>query len=267
MNVISFPKLGLIMNISPEAFHIASKPIYWYAIVILSGFFLGALFVSLTCEKRGVKKENVWDVALYGLIAGIIGARIYYVVFALDEFDNFFDMLKIYNGGLAIYGGIIGALVSTYLYCRIHKLNMFEVADVCAPGLFIGQAIGRYGNFVNAEVYGKATNFITGMSINGSTPVHPLFFYESSWNIIGLILILLFRNKEKAKGEVFLFYIFWYSFGRLFLEGMRDSQYILYLIPNILGISQLVALIGILSSLSVFILRRIQFKKQNITTQ
>lgn len=262
MNVITFPKLGLTFNISPEAFHIGSKPIYWYAIIILSGFFLGLLFVALTCEKRGVKKEIVWDVALYGLIAGIIGARIYYVIFALDEFDTFWDMLKIYNGGLAIYGGIIGALISTYIYCKINKLEMLKIADVCAPGLFIGQAVGRYGNFVNAEVYGKPTSAITGMSINGAAPVHPLFFYESAWNILGLIILLIFRNKTKCKGEAFLFYIFWYSFGRLFLEGMRNTGYILYLIPGVLGISQFVALIGIAGSIIMFAVLRIRAKNK-----
>lgn len=241
MNIISFPKLSVTLNINPVAFSIGSKPVYWYALIILSGFLLGMLFVCKTCEKRGVKKDYIWDIALIGLVAGIIGARIYYVLFALDEFDSLADMFKIWNGGLAIYGGITGAAISTLIYCRVKKINTPQVFDVCAPGLLIGQAIGRFGNFVNAEVYGGKTNSLFGMSINGVEPVHPLFLYESVWNIIGLAIILLFRGKKKADGQVFCFYIFWYALGRLFLEGMRNPDYILYIIPNALGISQLVS--------------------------
>ena len=121
MNNIAFPKLGISLNISPVAFSIGSKPIYWYALIILSGFLLGLFFVYKTCEKRGVKKDNVWDIALFGLIFGIIGARIYYVLFALDEFDSIADMFKVWNGGLAIYGGIIGAIISTVIYCKVMR--------------------------------------------------------------------------------------------------------------------------------------------------
>ena len=253
MNSISFPKIGITFNISPVAFHIGQKEVYWYALIILTGFLLGTLFVLGSCEKRGVKKDNVWDIALIGLVAGIIGARIYYVLFALDEFNSFFEMLEIWNGGLAIYGGIIGAVISTFVYCRVKKLNTANVFDVCCPGLFIGQAIGRFGNFVNAEVYGHETNSLFGMSINGGAPVHPLFLYESLWNLVGLLILAVFRDKKKADGQVFCFYIFWYALGRLFLEGMRDTDYILYVIPNILGISQLVSLLLIIGSVIGFI--------------
>lgn len=253
MNIISFPKLGLTLNINPVAITIGTKPIYWYALIILTGFLLGLLFVYKTCTKRGVNKDYIWDIAIIGLIFGIIGARIYYVLFALDEFDSVADMFKIWNGGLAIYGGIIGASVSAYVYCRVRKISAAKVFDVCAPGLFIGQAIGRFGNFVNAEVYGGETDFFLGMSINGSAPVHPLFLYESLWNILGLIILILFRDKKKRDGQVFCFYVFWYSLGRLFLEGMRNPKYILYVIPNVLGISQLVSLILIILSAAVFI--------------
>ncbi|MGN0108264.1 MAG: prolipoprotein diacylglyceryl transferase [Hominilimicola sp.] len=263
MNVISFPKLGITFNINPTAFSIGSKPVYWYALIILTGFLLGLLFVYRTCEKRGVKKDSVWDIALIGLIAGIVGARIYYVIFALDEFNSIGEMFAIWNGGLAIYGGIIGAAIAAFIYCRIKKLNVFNVFDVCAPGLLIGQAIGRFGNFVNAEVYGGDTASLFGMSINGAAPVHPLFLYESAWNILGLIILLLFRDRKKADGQVFCFYIFWYSLGRLFLEGMRDTAYILYVIPNILGISQLVAALLIIASAAAFVYLQLKQPKTN----
>lgn len=253
-NKIGFPAFGLEFNINRVAFHIFSKPVYWYALIILTGFIAGLIFVSATCKKRGVSSDNVFDIAFYGLISGIICARIYYVIFDPGCLNgNFFNIVKIWEGGLAIYGGIIGAVISTIIYCKIKKLPILKIFDVCCPGLFIGQAIGRFGNFVNAEVYGRETSSIFGMTINGGSPVHPLFLYESIWNIIGLIILLIFRDKKKADGQVFFFYTLWYGIGRLFLEGMRQSQYILYLIDGVLGISQLVSALCIIMSILALI--------------
>ena len=253
-NNISFPRLGISFDIDPVALRIGSKEIYWYALIILAGFLLGLLLASAKSEKRGIKKDNVWDIALIGIVAGIIGARIYYVLFSLDEFkDSFLDVFKIWEGGLAIYGGIIGALISTCIYCKVQKINLPNTLDVCCVGLLLGQSIGRWGNFVNCEVYGGVTDSLFGMSINGAEPVQPLFLYESLWSLAGVILILLLRGKKTKNGQVFLFYIFWYSCGRLVLEGMRDTSYILYLIPGVLGISQFVAALLILLSIAGFI--------------
>ena len=254
MNNISFPKLGLSFNIDPVAFNIGRISIYWYAVIIVTGFLLGFAFSYFSAKKRGVNPDNILDVALWGMVAGIVGARIYYVIFSWDEFSG--NLLNIFNtrsGGLAIYGGIIGAAVSTLIYCHVKKLNFFEIADICAPGLLIGQAIGRFGNFVNCEVYGGVTDSILGMSINGGEPVHPLFLYEAAWNILGLILIIIFRDKKRNHGQVFAGYIAWYSIGRLFLEGMRQSQYILYLIPNVLGISQLVSALMFIAAVAFLV--------------
>lgn len=254
MNHISFPKLHFSFNIDPVAFSIGPKPIYWYALIILTGFLAGLLFVQRTSEKYGVKKETIWDIAMYGLVFGVIGARIYYVLFNLDNFrGDFWSIFRTWEGGLAIYGGLIGAALSTYIYCHIKKLNFLRVFDVCAPGLFIGQAIGRFGNFINAEVYGQETSLPWGMSINGAAPVQPLFLYESLWNVLGLVLLLFFRKKQTSNGQIFFAYLAWYSAGRLFLEGMRQPQYILYLIPNVLGISQVVAFLLVLLSVLAFI--------------
>ncbi len=248
-NIIGFPGLNLEFEINRVAFHIFSKPIYYYALIILTGFLLGLTFVSLTCEKRGVKKDTIFDVAFWGLIFGIIGARIYYCIFDADGFKNgFWDIFKIWEGGLAIYGGIIGALISTAIYCKKHSLSILNVFDVACPGLLIGQAIGRWGNFVNAEVFGRTTQSILRMTINNSAGVHPLFLYESLWNILGFILIVIFRDKKKACGQVFFSYTLWYGIGRLFLEGMRQNEYILWLIDGKIGISQAVALICIIVS-------------------
>lgn len=261
-NNISFPHLGISMNISPVAFHIGAKPIYWYALIILTGFLLGLFLASWNSPKRGVKKDDVWNIALIGIVVGIICARIYYVLFALDEFkDNPLDVFKIWEGGLAIYGGIIGAIISTCVYCKVSKLNFPNVLDVCSPGLLLGQAIGRWGNFMNCEVFGHTTSSVFGMSINGAAPVQPLFLYESLWSFAGVILILIFRRRKTKNGQIFFSYLFWYSLGRLFLEGMRDPEYILYMIPGILGISQFVAALLILLSIIGFIFVTVSSKK------
>ncbi len=255
MNNISFPRLGLSFDISPIAFSIGSKSIYWYALIILTGFIAGIIIVCADSEKRGLKRDNVIDIALCGILAGIIGARIYYVLFALDEFkDNFWDVFKIWEGGIAIYGGIIGAVTSTAIYCKVKKLNILNTFDVCCVGLLLGQAIGRWGNFVNCEVYGEITDSVLGMSINGKPPVTPLFFYESMLNLLGVILLVISRNKKTKNGQVFFGYLFWYSCTRIALEGMRDTDYILYAIDGVLGISQLVAGILIVLSVAGFVL-------------
>ena len=149
-------------------------------------------------------------------------------------------------------------------YCAVNTLKVF---DVCAPGLLIGQAIGRFGNFTNAEVYGGETSSLLGMSINGAPPVHPLFLYEAVWNLTGLVIMLLLRDKKKADGQVFCFYLMWYSFGRFFLEGMRDPMYVLFLIPDKFGISQLVAIILFVLAAAGAIFLHIRKKKMRLMIQ
>ncbi len=254
-NNISFPTLGLDFDISPVAFSIFGKDVYWYALIILTGFFLGILLVYRDAPKRGLSHDNVIDIALLGIVAGIICARIYYVIFSWNEFkDDILGVFRIWEGGIAIYGAIIGAVISTAIYCKVKRLNILNTFDVCCVGLLLGQAIGRWGNFVNCEVYGGITESVFGMSINGGAPVTPLFFYESMLNLLGVILILVLRNKKTANGQVFFGYLFWYSVCRLILEGMRDTRYILYLIPDVLGISQFVAGLLIILSVIGFIL-------------
>lgn len=250
-NIITFPKLGFSLNLSPVAFTIGTKEVYWYALIILFGFLVSILLVSLDSEKRGLSKDSVLDIALWGMVSGVICARIYYVLFSLDEFrGDWLGIFRIWEGGIAIYGAIIGAVLSTFIYCKKKKLNIFNTFDVCCVGLLLGQAIGRWGNFTNCEVFGRPTDFLLGMSINGNAPVHPLFFYESVWSFAGVILLCILRNKKKKNGQIFFGYILWYSAGRLVLEGMRDTRYILYVIPDALGISQLVAALLIIASVA-----------------
>ena len=260
MNVISFPKLNISLNISPVAFHIGTKEIYWYALIILAGFLLAVAFCTWSAKKRSINPDHIFDIALYGLVVGIICARIYYVIFDFGSYkDNLLDIFKIWEGGLAIYGGIIGGVLTAYVYCRIKKLNIYEIFDICAPGLLIGQAVGRYGNFFNMEVFGGSTSSVFGMSINGADPVHPLFLYESVWNILGLIIILALRDKKKSHGRVFYGYILWYSLGRLVLEGMRLREYILYVPGTNLAVSQVVA--AVLIVVSAFMLIKTNRKR------
>ena len=250
-NIITFPKLGFSLNLSPVAFTVGTKEVYWYALIILFGFLMGIFLVSFDSEKRGLSKDNVLDIALWGMVSGVICARIYYVLFSLDEFrGDWLGIFRIWEGGIAIYGAIIGAVLSTFIYCKKKKLNIFNTFDVCCIGLLLGQAIGRWGNFTNCEVFGRPTDFLLGMSINGNTPVHPLFFYESMWSFAGVILLAILRNKKKKNGQIFFGYVLWYSVGRLVLEGMRDTRYILYVIPDVLGISQLVAALLIILSVA-----------------
>lgn len=245
-HTIGFPSLGISFDICRVAFSVFGKDIYWYALCIMTGFLAGLAFVCATAKKRGVDPDSVFDIAFWGLIFGLVCARIYYCIFDWDSIGSFWNIFKIWEGGIAIYGALIGATATAYIYCRRHRLDTLKVFDVIVPGLFIGQIIGRWGNFFNAEVYGKETDCFLRMTINGGNGVHPLFLYEGIWNFLGLVLLLIFRDKKKADGQAFFFYVFWYGLGRLFLEGMRQSEYILYLIPNILGISQLVALCGII---------------------
>ncbi len=256
-NIIGFPGLGLEFTVNRAAFSIVNKDIYWYAILIAIGFILATMFVLARCEKYKVSRDNVYDIALGGLFCGITGARLYYVIFDFESYKgSFLNIFKIWEGGLAIYGGIIGAVLFAFVYCRRKKLNVLNVFDVCAPGLFIGQAIGRWGNFVNAEVYGKATDSFLRMTINGSDGVHPTFLYESVWCMLGLAVVLFLMKHRKFFGEIFFSYILWYSLGRIVFEGIRQNSFILYLIKPSetfggVAISQVVAFLFIISSVII----------------
>ncbi len=253
-NLIAFPKLGLEFLVNRVAFSLFGKEIYWYALIILSGFLLGMFFCMNSAKKRGVNPDNIFDIAIYGLFFGVICARIYYCIFDRSSIKTFWDVFKIWEGGIAIYGAIIGAVATAYTYCKIKKLNVLEIFDLCTPGLLIGQAVGRWGNFVNCEVFGGETNLPWGMSINGGTPIHPLFLYESLWNILGLIVILIIRDKTKKHGTVFFFYLIWYGIGRFVLEGMRNTEYILFW-GNIPA-SQIVAIVGVILGISGLVFLR-----------
>ncbi len=241
INTISFPGLGIGPLRIKETLDFLGLSIHWYGIIIAIGIAVAFFYGMKICEGHGVSKDNITDVLLYGLPSSIVCARIYYVVFNWEEYDNFLDVFKIWNGGIAIYGAVIGACLSTYIYCRCKKINFLKVFDVGAFGLLIGQIFGRWGNFVNAEAFGSPTLLLWGMQISEiseNIAFHPTFLYESLWNLCVLVLLISRRKKRSFDGEMFLSYIILYGLGRFWIEGLRtDSLYL----GNI-RISQLVAI-------------------------
>ncbi len=252
VNVISFPNLNLHMTINRVAFTIFDKPVYWYGIIIAVGFVLGVLYAFWRARKEGLPSDTVFDLVLWGLPTCIICARIFYVIGDPSVLaGGFWKIIAIWEGGIAIYGAIIGAVIVGVTYCKVKKLNMGTVFDVCAPGLMIGQIIGRWGNFVNAEVYGSPTNSLFAMSINGGVGVQPLFLYESVWMLIGLIGLLLYQNHKRRSGEIFTLYVIWYGIGRAVLESFRQDEYILKLFG--MPISQMTAVLTVAAAVCMLI--------------
>lgn len=240
--------------------------IYWYSVLIVVSIVLGVFFSSKQAEKNGVGKDFLSNLIFYLIPVGIVGARIYYVIFNFDVFaDNLLSIFKVWEGGLAIYGAIISSLIFIIYYCKKHDKSILLVIDTLVPYLILGQAIGRWGNFINKEAHGALTTIqyleslhlprfiIDGMKINGSYYI-PTFFFESILCLIGFILLLIVRKKDKFKHEGLLMciYFIWYGAVRFFIEGMRtDSLYF-----GVFRISQIVSLvlviIGILGLIYLF---------------
>ncbi|MBO5247891.1 MAG: prolipoprotein diacylglyceryl transferase [Clostridia bacterium] len=256
-NMIGFEGIGISPFLMDRvAFSIGNFDIYWYAILITIGLVLAVAFCLWQAPKFDLTADNVIDVLLFGLPVAVICARAYYVLFKLDQYDSFAEMINIRDGGLAIYGGVIGAFVTGFIYCRVKKVNVLALFDLASFGFLIGQAIGRWGNFVNAEAFGEATDLPWGMSINGYGPFHPTFLYESLWNIIGFILLLVFAKKWMTHhGEAFSLYFAWYGLGRFFIEGLRtDSLYL-----GTFRVSQFLAALFFLLGIAFFVLSRLGF--------
>ena len=265
MSYVTFPKLGLQLLMNRTAFEIFGKPIYWYGIIIACGFALALMYAMLKCRDFGLNSDQVTDYVVWGTIFGIIGARTYYVIFNFDNFrDNLMSVFYIWNGGIAIYGSVIGAFLTGIIVSRIKKLNCFKILDLASIGFLIGQIIGRWGNFVNAEAYGQP--FVSqevsslpfwamGVGYPTTTYVHPIFLYESLWNLVGLIIILtLIKPRIRFGGEIMTFYFGWYGFGRFFTEGIRGGDE-LYFLGTGIRVSQMLAAILFILSVTVFVLK------------
>ncbi len=261
-NTVSFPGLGVgEFTINPTAFKITENiTIEWYAIIICVGI-LAAFFVCDRLAKRfDLVGDHILDVLLVSLPAGFIGARVWYILGDLGSFDSLLDMIAVWNGGLAIYGGIFGGCLAAYFVCRFKKISFLNMLDLAAIGFMIGQIIGRWGNFANVEVFGVQTElpWRMGVGVNCIAEyVHPLFLYESLWNLLGLLAIFAYMDSRKFKGELFLLYTAWYGIGRAWMEPLRDGAYNLHIfglrINMVLAIAA--ALVAIILIVLVYIKR------------
>ena len=245
---IAFPHLGIEIATLPKGITIGGFTIAYYGIIIACGMIAGLLLARWQAKRTGQNPEFYMDYAFFGIIFAIIGARLYYVAFSWENYKD--DLLQIFNtrgGGMAIYGGVIAAVITAIVYCRIKKYRFFLFADTAVAGLILGQVIGRFGNFMNREAFGEYTDSLFAMrlrvdqvaassitdtmrehmtNIDGVQyiQVHPTFLYESVWNLIVLILMLLRTKKKAFDGEIFLIYLIGYGIGRAWIEGLRTDQ-------------------------------------------
>lgn len=306
MGKLSFPGLGIgefdINSVAISLFN-GKFVINWYALIITTGIVLAAIYVLTRFKENGLKVDDFLDLALWVIICGIIGARLYFIIFKLDDYiitnqGNFFknfgasllEMISVWKGGLAIYGGVIAGGLAAFFVARKKKLNILQILDFLAPPVMMAQSLGRWGNFFNIEAFGSITaspfrmcspsaiSYLvrTGQLENGSETyqqmvegtlgVHPTFFYESMWNLFGfLVLWLVFVQITKTKklhkfhGQLFYSYLIWYGLGRLWIEGLRTDS--LYLIPNVIRVSQLVALLSLLVGIALMVTSLVLLKK------
>lgn len=246
---VSFPGLGIEeFTLDKIALSIGKLEIRWYGIFVTLGMVAAVLYTFYRAKKKNVSTDDLLDLALFTIFFGVLGARLYYVITYGGY--TFWEIFQIWNGGLAIYGGIIGGILAIYGVCRFKKLNFLGIIDCAGPGVMIAQAIGRWGNFFNGEAHGGiveegSTLYFLRMGLypnelaSGMAYVHPTFLYESLWNVVGFVLINLFYRKKKFDGEVACWYLAWYGFGRMLIEGLRTDS----LMVGPFRISQLVGLL------------------------
>ena len=256
---VSFPGLGLEMKINPVAFTIGSFEVFWYGIIIGIGFALALFFALKNVNRFGIDCDGFIDCVLVGLVFGIIGARLYYVIFRWGEYysQHMNEILAIHSGGLAIYGGVIGGLSGGCIVAKKKKLPIPAILDISVMGFLIGQGLGRWGNFFNQEAFGTPTDLPWRMvsENTGGIGVHPCFLYESLWCLTGFVLLYIFSRKfRKYDGQIFLLYLVWYGAERMIVEGLRtDSLYTPFL--N-LRVSQILAALTMLTGIVLLILFR-----------
>lgn len=243
---IAFPNLGIYLSNVPQAFYIGGFRVALYGCMIALGMLLGILTAARIAGKTGQSEETYWDISIWLIVFSVIGARIYYVIFFWDAYKN--DLSQIFNlraGGLAIYGGVIGGVLTAYVYCTVKKLYLPEVLDTTVYGLLVGQIIGRWGNFFNREVFGGYSDGLLAMRLpidavrsrditaelsahiaegTNYIQVHPTFLYEGLWNLGVLLLLLVYLRRRRFKGEIFLLYMAGYGIGRAWIESIRTDQ-------------------------------------------
>ena len=287
--VLYFPKMGLEFNLSRVAFSIGTINIYWYGIIFVIGFILGIIYISLFCKKFKIDYDDILDILFYVVPAGIIGARIYYVIFNFNIYrNNLWDIFKIREGGIAIYGCIIAAFLVCIIVCKRKNIKLLHVTDLAVGGLILGQAIGRWGNFVNIEAFGINTDLPWGMTsvsiqryltniapnliqkgidIDPIDTVHPCFLYESIWCFFGFLIILCItifceydiKDKEKLSnkfivkpGQLTFTYFVWYGIGRFIIEGLRVDS----LMIGSFKISKILSFLIVICAIILFIFNK-----------
>ena len=282
INTVTFPGLGLEFELDRVAFSVFGHNIYWYGVIIACGFLLALGYALWKAPKFDIDPDKIIDMLFFLVPLCIVGARAYYVIFnpsiCFDENGkfSFYRMIALWDGGLAIYGAVLTAIVVVIVYCRVRKQRFWDYADLCPLGVMIGQMIGRWGNFVNVEAYGGLTDVpwrmcsesianwlwgqgqITDMDtyravIDGTLGVHPTFFYESVWNLIGFIILALLSRKRKFRGQNFAGYLIWYGFGRTLIEGLRTDS--LYFFGTGIRASQLVGVLSVVAGIVMLIVR------------
>ncbi|HDJ4653275.1 TPA: prolipoprotein diacylglyceryl transferase [Staphylococcus aureus] len=260
--------MGIVFNyIDPVAFNLGPLSVRWYGIIIAVGILLGYFVAQRALVKAGLHKDTLVDIIFYSALFGFIAARIYFVIFQWPYYaENPSEIIKVWHGGIAIHGGLIGGFIAGVIVCKVKNLNPFQIGDIVAPSIILAQGIGRWGNFMNHEAHGGPVsrafleqlhlpNFIIeNMYINGQY-YHPTFLYESIWDVAGFIILVNIRKHLKL-GETFFLYLTWYSIGRFFIEGLRTDS--LMLTSNI-RVAQLVSILLILISISLIVYRRIKY--------
>ena len=265
MGAITFPNLGISVNPSRVAFTVLGKDIYWYGIIIAAGFLLAVIYAMRRAPSFGLTEDNILDMLFVAVPLAIVCARLYYCIFYWDLYrDNPIAILYVWEGGLAIYGGVIGAVIGVAIFCRVKKLPIGPLLDVGGLGLLIGQMIGRWGNFMNREAHGAVTDSFFKMGIADAagnvTYYQPTFLYESVWNLVGFVALHFYSKRRKFDGEVFLLYLAWYGLGRAWIEGLRTDS--LYLFNTGIRVSQLLAALSCVAAIAVLVYVRVVRKPQ-----
>lgn len=287
MNIgdIAFPNLGIYLKNVPRSFSVFGFEIAFYGLIIGIGVMAGLLTAVQIAKRTGQNPDDYWDFSIWAVLFSVIGARLYYVAFSWEDYkDNLLNIFKLRSGGLAIYGGVIAAFITLFVWCRIKKKNPLLIGDTAMPGLILGQAIGRWGNFMNREVFGDYYNGLFSMQIPISDVrdrsditeniashipeganyinVHPTFLYESVWNLFIFVLLLIYRKHKKFDGELCLLYLGGYGLGRFIIEGIRTDT---LLIPGTtLPVSQVLALVMVIFAIVSDVFVRIRLKRKPV---
>ena len=270
---VSFPGLGIgEFSVDRVAFEIFGKPVYWYGVIIMLGIVAAFVHAIIRSKREGFTPDDVLDMGIFTVLFGVLGARLYYVLTTLNEheYKTLTDVFAVWEGGLAIYGGIIAGCTALVLTAVYKKINPLKVMDAVGPGVMLAQAIGRWGNFMNGEAFGYEVaegsalypfrmGLISDYTHTGNVMhfYHPTFLYESMWNIVGFVIICFLYRKKKFNGQIALMYFAWYGFGRMFIEGLRTDS--LYVGP--FRISQLVGAFCFLAGTALIVAGMILAKK------